>query len=87
MTEDQLEQEALTWLTDVGYSHIYGLDVAVDGVQVELTKKTGVKVYFADPHNPWQRVINGNTNCLLRQYLPKDEDFSVFSQEDLDAIA
>jgi transposase, IS30 family len=52
-----------------------------------FTVESGVKVFFADPHSPWQRGTNENTNGLLRQYFPKGTDLSRWSDQELQAVA
>ncbi|WP_203218467.1 MULTISPECIES: IS30 family transposase [unclassified Streptomyces] len=53
----------------------------------QFAMESGTRVFFADPHSPWQRPTNENTNGLLRQYFPKGTDLSRWSAEDLEAVA
>jgi len=56
-------------------------------LHTKITEQTGLPIYFCDPHSPWQRGSNENTNGLLRQYFPKSTDLSFYGPGMLDQVA
>lgn len=75
-TLPEVLRASLTW--DQGPEMVRWRQVSVDA---------DIDIYFCDPHAPWQRATNENTNGLLRQYFPKSSDLSTYTAADLDWVA
>jgi IS30 family transposase len=75
-TVPDILRASLTW--DQGPEMGHWKQVAIDA---------GIDIFFCDPHAPWQRATNENTNGLLRQYFPKSSNLSIHSAQDLDRVA
>jgi IS30 family transposase len=84
-------RDALTGLIGTLPEHLRGSLTWDQGTEMAAHKQfsiaTGVPVYFCDPHSPWQRGSNENTNGLLRQYFPKSTDLRPYGPEDLEHVA
>ena len=63
------------------------MQVSHETIYRTLYIEADVQVYFCDPHSPWQRGSNKNTNGLLRQYFPKGMDLTTLTQRELDVVA
>ena len=84
---EQAMRQAITALP-AGLARTITWDQGIEMVyHADFTIATGIPVYFCDPHAPWQRGSNENTNGLLRQYLPKGSDLSLHSAANLARIA
>ena len=76
---------AWTWRRTGSWPHTWACLLYTSHKEIKVA--TGVQVYFCDPHAPWQRGSNENTNRLLRQFLPRSTDLNHYSRADLTQIA